>query len=54
MTEVRVFDLPTKDAPTKLIEEKLVELMCKHRKHEDLDEVELSWMDSANNWLQFI
>lgn len=51
MIDVVVYDLPTKESSPRIIEKKLVELITRHRNNEHLDDVELCWMDSANNWL---
>ena len=49
--EFRIFDLPTQRDDTRAIESRWCELNTKLRNGEQLDEVELNWMDTANNWL---
>lgn len=49
--DIRVFDLPTiNDAPEN-IERRICELNTKYRNGEQLDEIELDWLDTANTWL---
>jgi len=49
--EFQIFELPTQnDAPGK-IESRWCELNTKFRNGETLDEIEIDWMDTANNWL---
>lgn len=52
--EVRVFELPTEKDGISKIESCYCKLYSKYRDGENLDEVELAWMDSANNWLMSI
>lgn len=49
--DIRVFDLPARDADPVEIEKTLTELESKARSGVRLDEIELDWMDSANTWL---
>lgn len=49
--DIRIFDLPTKDADISVIESTYCALKTKYRNGEPLDEVEFNWMDTANNWL---
>jgi len=49
--ELRIFDLPTPNDDTNIIERRWCELNTKFRNGDELDEVEINWMDSANNWL---
>jgi hypothetical protein len=49
--DIRVFDLPTRNADVALIERRLSELERRARNGEHLDEIELDWMDTANTWL---
>lgn len=52
--DVRVFDLPTCDDDVSLIERRLTELERRARNGEQLDEIELDWMDTANTWLMAV
>ena len=52
--DVRVFDLPTCDDDVSLIERRLTELERRARNGEQLDEIELDWMDTANTWLMVV
>jgi len=51
--EIKVFTLPTfKDENYREVETKYIELHSLYRRNETaLDENELDWMDTANNWL---
>lgn len=49
--DIRVFDLPTRDDRTEVIERRLAELERRVQNGEALDEVEVDWMDTANTWL---
>ena len=49
--DIRVFDLPTRDDRTEVIERRLAELERRVQNGESLDEVEVDWMDTANTWL---
>ena len=49
--EIRVFDLPPRSASFDSIEKRLHELEQRSRKGDELDEVEIDWMDTANTWL---
>lgn len=49
--DIRVFELPTRDDDMFVIERRLTELMSRFRNGEQLDEIELDWMDTANTWL---
>lgn len=55
MTEIKLYKFPEFDI-CKIVEvEKFVyELEQKYRHGETLDEVELTWMDTANTWLMTI
>lgn len=49
--DIKVYSLPTQDSPPEVIEEKYVALTQAYRRGEELAEVELDWMDTANTWL---
>lgn len=49
--DFRIFSLPTERDDIRVIESRWCELNTKLRNGEKLDEVELNWMDTANNWL---
>jgi hypothetical protein len=49
--DIRVFDLPTREDRTEVIERRLAELERRVQNGEALDEVEVDWMDTANTWL---
>lgn len=49
--DIRVFNLPTRDDDTYVIERRLYELEDRARYGAALDEVEMDWVDTANNWL---
>jgi len=49
--DFRIFSLPTEDDDRNLIESRWCELNTRRRNGEKLDEVEINWMDTANNWL---
>ena len=49
--EFRIFSLPTERDDIRIIESRWCELNTKLRNGEQLDDVELNWMDTANNWL---
>lgn len=49
--DIRVFELPTRDADIFTIERKLQDLEELVREGFELDEVELDWMETANTWL---
>lgn len=49
--DIRVFDLPSREAGVMTIERRLRELEDKARHGDKLDEIEIDWMDTANTWL---
>lgn len=49
--EIRVFDLPPRNADVYTIERRLRELEEQARHGVELDEVEINWMETANTWL---
>lgn len=49
--DIRIFDLPTRDAGILTIERRLRELEEQARRGAKLDEIEIDWMDTANTWL---
>lgn len=49
--DIRCFSLPTINDDYRVIERTFCELNTKLRNGDDLDEVELNWMDTANTWL---
>jgi hypothetical protein len=49
--DIRVFNLPTRNNDASVIERRLYELEDRARHGIMLDEVEINWMDTANNWL---
>lgn len=51
MTDFRVFELPTANDDTFVIERTWCELNTRLRNGDNLDEVEINWMDTANTWL---
>ncbi len=51
MTDYRVFELPTVNDDTFVIERTWCALNTRLRNGDSLDEVEINWMDSANTWL---
>ena len=53
---VRVYDLPaiSEDSNFHQIEEKFCDLNSRYRNGERLDEVEITWLDSANTWLSLM
>lgn len=51
MTDYRVFELPTANDDTFVIERTWCELNTRLRNGDSLDEVEINWMDTANTWL---
>lgn len=48
---IRVFELPTRDDDMFVIERRLNELESRFRNGDQLDVIELDWMDTANTWL---
>lgn len=52
--EIRVFDLPTINDDFYTIERRYNELESKYRNGEQLDEVEINWMETANTWLMTV
>jgi hypothetical protein len=49
--DIRIFDLPTRHDRPEVIERRLAELERRAQHGENLDEVEIDWMDTANTWL---
>ena len=49
--DLRVFNLPTVNDDYFVIERMWCEFNSRVRNGESLDEVEITWMDTANNWL---
>jgi len=49
--DIRIFDLPTRRDRPEVIERRLAELERRARNGEDLDGVEMDWIDTANTWL---
>ena len=49
--DVRIFDLPRETDDKAKIEKVYCDLAKRYRNGEELDEVEITWMDTANNWL---
>lgn len=49
---IEIFDLPTLNSSVHKIEEKFCELNKRYRNGEALDEVEITWLDQANTFLQ--
>lgn len=52
--DVKVFNLPTKEDTVAKIEKVYCDLNRRYRNGETLDEVEITWMDTANTWLMSI
>lgn len=54
--DVQVFDLPTLTENTSIhdVEIKFCEMSSRYRNGDGLDEVEITWFDSANTWLSLI
>lgn len=48
---IQVFELPTRDDDMFVIERRLNELESRFRNGDQLDVIELDWMDTANTWL---
>jgi len=44
-----MYKFPTQEDGVQLVEQKLCELMSKYRNHENLDPIELDYMDWANS-----
>jgi hypothetical protein len=51
MLEIEMYELPTENSSVKEIEAKYCELSKKYREGQHLDDIEIVWMDCANNWL---
>lgn len=49
--DVAVYSFPTMADGVVAVEQKFCELMTLYRNGEHLDEIEIDWLDSANNWL---
>lgn len=49
--DIRVYDLPTLRDGLDIIERRFNELEVKYRNGEQLDEIEIDWLDTANTWL---
>lgn len=52
--EVEIFMLPTKDDSVDVIEKVFCELTSRYRNGDELNEVEIDWLDTANTWLMQI
>ena len=53
MCDVYVYELPVLNTESNIVsvESKFCELNSRYRNGEPLDEVEITWLDSANTWL---
>ena len=49
--DVTMFDFPTMRDGRIAVETKYCELLNLYRRGEQLDEIEIDWLDSANSWL---
>ena len=49
--DYRIFQLPTPKDDVLMIERAWCELNTRLRNGDELDDVELNWMDTANTWL---
>ena len=49
--DVMVYSFPTMADGVSVVEQKFCELMSQYRRGEQLDEIEIDWLDSANTWL---
>lgn len=49
--DIRVYDLPTLNQGRETVEKRLNELENMYRRGEQLDEIEIDWIDTANTWL---
>lgn len=49
--DVMMFDFPTMRDDRIAVETKYCELLNLYRRGEQLDEIEIDWLDSANTWL---
>lgn len=49
--DVTMFDFPTMRDGRIAVETKYCELLNLYRRGEQLDEIEIDWLDSANTWL---
>lgn len=52
--DVNVYNLPLKDDNVAKIERVYCDLHRRYKNGEELDEVEMTWMDTANTWLMSI
>lgn len=52
MSDYKVYTLPVPSEDNiKAVESLILELQRKYREGSKLDDVELTWLDQANNWL---
>lgn len=50
--DIVLYKFPTMEDESKTaVEQKYCELVAQYRNGEHLDEIEIDWLDTANNWL---
>lgn len=53
--DIKVYDLPLlEEENVTSVTKHLMELERRYRNAAPMDEIEIDWMDSANNWLLFL